>query len=157
MFRGTDPQEVNYINWRVNHLYQGTTIKELNAANFEDIYNLTKRVGELETKMGSVKFRAQGIGGMIGIAAGAMGGPLGSIVGFGVGRSLGSFVGNGLAKRYYGAEQQSVNENLFLSRQRSSQLKYQMAVHDSMSDLLDTMVQNQVKTDQKIVQDMVVL
>jgi hypothetical protein len=157
MFRGTDPQEVNYINWDVNHAFQGTGIKELNAANFQDIYNLTKRVGELETKMGSIKFRAQGIGGMIGIAAGAMGGPLGSIVGFGIGRSLGSFVGNGLAKRSYGAEQQSVNEILFLARQRSSQLKFQQAIWESMSDLLGTMTQNQVKTDQKIVQDMVVL
>ena len=91
--------------------------------------------------MDKVKFRTEGIGGMLGIAAGALGGPLGSIVGFGIGRSIGSYVGKVLANRYYGQDYNTINENLVLAQQRNSQLNYQYSVHNALGDMLDTIVQ----------------
>lgn len=153
----SDPSEVSYLNWDIQHGFNGIHLRELAASNFQDIFNLTRRAGEVEVKMNKLKFRAQGIGGMLGIAAGAMGGPAGSTIGYGVGRSIGAFVGNYLAKRYYGAEQVAVNENLFLSRQRDSQLKHQMGIHSSLGQLITTSRQNKIKQDQKLLQDMIVL
>lgn len=149
--------EVNYINWDIQHIFTNNAIRELSASNFQDIYNLTRRTGELEVKMNKIKFRAQGVGGMLGIAAGALGGPLGSVIGFGIGRSIGSFVGNAIAKKNYGQEQMAINENLFLSRQRDGQLKLQMGVYGALGDLIHTFKQNQGKADDKVVQDMIVL
>lgn len=156
-FGSTSPNEVSYLGWDIQHTFQGTSLREITAANFQDIFNLTKRTGEVEVKMNRIKFRAEGIGGMLGIAGGAFGGPLGSIIGFGVGRALGSFVGSGLANKYYGQEKLAVNENLFLSKQRDSQLKLQQAVHKSLGDMVHTFRENRIKQDQKIIQDMIVL
>lgn len=147
----------NFINWRLQHIFQGNTQKYIMSSNFQDIFQLTKRTGEIRTKMDQVKYRAEGIGGMLGIAGGAMGGPLGSVIGFGVGRAAGSFFGNMFANKYYGAEQAAVNENLVLAQQRNSQLNYQYAVHDSLGEMLDTIVQNEIKDDQKVIQDIIVL
>jgi hypothetical protein len=151
------PQEQNPINWEIQHTFTEIAMKEVSASNFQDMFNLTRRSGEVEVKMNRVKFRAEGIGGMLGIAAGAMGGPLGSIIGFGIGKSVGSFVGNSLAKRYYGEEQMAINENLFLARQRDSQLKYQLSLHSGIGDLLETITSNKIKDEKKIIQDMLVL
>lgn len=151
------PYEASYINWNIQHTFNQTALREVTATNFQDIYNLTKRVGEVNVKEQRIKFRAQGIGGMLGIAAGALGGPLGSVIGFGIGRSLGSYVGNVLSNRYYGAEKAAVNENLFLARQRDPQLKYQLGVYGQLGTLIQTFQQNKIKADQKLVQDMMVL
>ncbi len=151
------PAEVNHINWAVDHSYKSKALRELTASNFQDIFNLTRRTGEVEAKMNQIKFRAQGLGGMLGIAAGALGGPLGSTIGFGVGRSIGSFVGKALAKKYYGAEQASVNENLFLARQRDPQLKFQLGIFNSLGELIETMEKEGDKKDKKVLQDMLVI
>ncbi len=149
--------EANYIDWTLQQMMQSDATKELAAANFQDIYNLTRRTGDVEVRMSKIKYRAQGVGGMIGIAAGALGGPLGSMIGFGIGRSVGSFVGNGMAKKYYGAEQMSINENLYLARQRDSQLKYLIGLQSGLGEYIGTLRQNQIKQDEKVLQDMIVL
>jgi len=155
--RANSPAEANYIDWQLQQMFQSDATKELAAANFQDIYNLTRRTGDVEVRMSRIKYRAQGVGGMIGIAAGAMGGPLGSVIGFGIGRSVGSFVGNGMAKKYYGAEQMAINENLYLARQRDSQLKFLVGLQGSLGDMIGTLRQNQIKQDEKVLQDMIVL
>jgi len=149
--------EVSLINWDLQQVFHKNAIREVAASNFQDIYNLTRRNGDVEVKMNRVKFRAQGVGGMIGIAAGALGGPLGSIIGFGIGRSIGSYAGNVMSKRYYGEEQMAINENLYLARNRDSQLKYQMAIYGSLGETINTLRSNKVKQDQKVMQDMIVL
>lgn len=153
----TAPHEINYINWGVQHLFNSTAIRELVTANFQDVYNMTRRAGEVEVKMNRLKFRAQGIGGTLGIAAGALGGPLGGVIGFGIGRALGSYVGNFLAKRYYGEEQATVNEHLFLARQRDSQLKYQLGIYNSLGSMISTFQKGRIQDDKKLFQDMIVL
>ncbi len=153
----TRASEANYMDWVLQHSQHSDGTTELAAANFQDIYNLTRRSGDIEVRMNRIKYRAQGVGGMIGIAAGALGGPLGSVVGFGVGRAVGSFFGNGLAKKYYGEEQMSVNENLYLARQRDSQLKFMIGMQNSLGELIGTLRQNHVKQDEKVLQDMIVL
>ena len=149
--------QANYVNWEIRHIFNGNATREVAAANFQDIFNLTRRSGEVEVKMSQLKFRAQGIGGMIGMAAGALGGPVGSMIGFGIGRSIGNFFGNGMANKYYGQEQAAVNESLHLANQRDSQLKYQMGVHSSIGELLGTFTSNKNKDDQKTIQDLLVL
>lgn len=151
------PDEVSYIDWNVQAEYNMRGLEQLAASNFQDIFNMTKRISEIEVKMNKLKFRTQGIGGMLGIAAGALGGPLGSVIGFGIGRSIGSFVGNGMAKKYYGAEQAVVNEHLFLARQRDGLLKYTMGQYDGAKSMINTMRQNRINDDKKIIQDMMVL
>ncbi|MDD9898929.1 MAG: hypothetical protein OXU45_08020, partial [Candidatus Melainabacteria bacterium] len=94
------PEEVSYLSWNVQAEFNGRALNQLAASNFQDIFQMTKRISEVEVKMNKLKFRTQGIGGMLGIAAGSLGGPLGSVIGFGIGRSIGGFVGNGLAKKY---------------------------------------------------------
>jgi hypothetical protein len=138
-------------------MFQSNTQKYIMSANFQDIYQLTKRTGEVRTKMDQIRFRAQGIGGMLGIAGGAMGGPLGSVIGFGIGRTVGSFVGNMYANKTYGEEQKAINENLVLANHRNSQLNYQYAVHNALGEMLDTIVQNEIKDEQKILQEVLVL
>lgn len=155
--RANSPAEANYIDWQLQQMFQNDATKEMAAANFQDIYNLTRRTGDVEVRMSKIKYRAQGVGGMIGIAAGAMGGPLGSVIGFGVGRSIGSFLGNGMAKKYYGAEQMAINENLYLARQRDSQLKYLVGLQGGLGEMIGTLRQNQTKQDEKVLQDMIVL
>lgn len=149
--------EADPFEWKVATDDMDKNLKQLLASNFQDTFFMTKRVGELETKMNNLKFRAQGIGGMIGIAAGAMGGPLGSVLGFGIGRSIGGFVGNGLAKKYYGEEQAMVNEHLFLARMRDTQLKNQIGDLNGFSSLMDTLMSNHVNDEKKVIQDMMVL
>lgn len=149
--------EPNYINWDIQHERIKDSITQLTASNFQDIFSLTKRVGDLEVKMNRIKYRAQGIGGMIGMGAGALGGPLGGIIGFGVGRSIGGFIGNGMSKRYYGEEQATVNEHLYLARSRDSQLKYQLGIYDSLGQVVSTLRQNRINDDKKTIQDMMVL
>jgi hypothetical protein len=149
--------EPNYINWDIQHEKTKDAVTQLTASNFQDIFSLTRRVGDLEVKMNRIKYRAQGIGGMIGMGAGALGGPLGTIVGFGVGRSIGSFIGNGMAKRYYGEEQMTVNEHLYLARTRDTQLKYQLGLYDSLGQVISTLRQNKISDDKKTIQDMMVL
>jgi hypothetical protein len=156
-FTSTTAEEPSYINWDIQQEFNSRGLKSLATSNFQDIYNLTKRTNEVQVKMNKLKFRAQGIGGMIGIGAGALGGPLGSIVGFGVGRMVGGFIGNGLAQKYYGEEQGTVNEHLFTAKQRDTQLKYQIGEYGSLGDLIATMRQNKVNDDKKIIQDMMVL
>ena len=150
-------EEPNYINWRIQHMFQRNAHKYVMAANFQDIFQLTKRTGEIRVQMDQVKFRAEGIGGMLGIAGGAMGGPLGSIIGFGVGRTIGSYVGKVLANRYYGQDYNTINENLVLANQRNSQLNYQFAVHGALGEMLDTIGQNDKKDEEKMIQDVLVL
>ena len=149
--------EPSYINWDLSHSYiqRGTT--QMAASNFQDIFNMTKRVGEVEVKMSNLKFRAGGIGGMLGIAAGALGGPIGSVIGFGIGRSLGGFVGNMIANRYYGEEKNMINENLHIAHMRDTQLKYQVGQLDSLGSMIGTLRQNRINDDKKIIQDMLVL
>lgn len=149
--------EPNYLNWDLQQEMNTRALNHLSVSNFQDMFDLTRRIGDIEVKMNKIKFRAQGIGGMIGIAAGSFGGPLGSIIGFGVGRSAGSFLGNGMAQRYYGAEQAIVNEHLFMSRQRDTQLKYQIGQMDALSGLIGQLRQNKITDDKKIIQDMMVL
>ena len=149
--------EPNYINWDIQQEKTKDAITQLAASNFQDIFSLTRRVGDLEVKMNRIKFRAQGIGGMIGMGAGALGGPLGSLIGFGVGRSIGSFVGNCMSRRYYGEEQATVNEHLYLARTRDTQLKYQLGMYDSLGQVVSTLRQNRINDDKKIIQDMMVL
>ncbi len=155
--RYENPAEANYIDWVLQQSAHSDATKELASANFQDIFNLTRRSGDVEVRMSKIKYRAQGVGGMIGIAAGAMGGPLGSVIGFGIGRAVGSFFGNGLAKKYYGAEQMSINENLYLARQRDSQLKLLVGIQGGLSEYIGTLRQNNIKQDEKILQDMIVL
>lgn len=143
--------------WKVEVDDMDKTMKQLVASNFQDMFHMTKRVGEIETKMNNLKFRAEGVGGMLGIAAGAMGGPLGSIIGFGVGRAIGGFVGNGLGKKFYGEEQAMINENLFLARMRDTQLKNQIGDLNGFSGLMDTFMSNKVNDEKKVIQDMMVL
>lgn len=150
-------QEPSYLNWELQRDYIDRAYKQLATSNFQDIFNLTRRVGDIEVKMSKIKFRAQGIGGMIGIAAGALGGPLGSVVGFGIGRSIGSFFGNGMAKKYYGADQAAVNEHLYLAKSRDSLLKYEIGQLGGLGQMLGTMRQNRINDDKKIMQDMIVL
>lgn len=149
--------EVNLATWMVQMDDLDGGMKHLVASNFQDIFNMTKRISEVEVKMNKLKFRTQGIGGMIGIAAGAMGGPLGSIIGFGIGRSIGGYVGNVMSKRYYGEEQAVINENLALARSRDGQLKFMMGELDGLGSMITTIRQNQVSDDKKILQDMMVL
>ncbi len=151
------PPETNYLDWELQADFNDRALKQLSASNFQDIFNMTKRISEVETKMGKIKFRAQGIGGMLGIAAGAMGGPLGSVIGFGVGRSIGGFVGNALSNKYYGEEQMTINENLFMARQRDTQIKYMIGEFDGLQSTLGTLRQNAINDDKKIIQDMMVL
>ena len=153
----TSPSEANYINWGIQHSWNAKALREVTAANFQDIYNLNRRVGELEVKTNRIKFRAQGIGGMLGIAGGAMGGPLGSVIGFGVERAIGSFAGDVLANKFYGEEKRAVNENLFLARQRDPQLKYEMGIYGKLGGLLETFQKNRTQEDKKQIQDMIVL
>lgn len=150
-------EEPNYINWRVQHIFQSNAQKYIMAANFQDIFQLTKRTGEIRVQMDKVKFRAEGIGGMLGIAGGALGGPLGSIIGFGIGRSIGSYVGKVMANRYYGQDYDTINENLVIAQQRNSQLNYQYATHNALGEMLDTIVQNDKKDEEKMIQDVLVL
>lgn len=156
-YTSTMAEEPSYINWDIQREFTARATKSLAASNFQDIFNLTKRIGEVEVKMNKLKFRAQGIGGMIGIAAGALGGPLGSVIGFGVGRSIGGFIGNGMANKYYGEEQATVNEHLFTAKQRDTQLKYQIGEYSALGELVGTLRQNRVNDDKKIIQDMMVL
>jgi hypothetical protein len=149
--------EPNYINWDIQHEKTKDAITQLSASNFQDIFSLTRRIGDIEIKMNQIKFRAQGIGGMIGMGAGALGGPLGTIIGFGIGRSVGSFIGNGMSKRYYGEEQSTINEHLYLARARDTQLKYQLGMYDSLGQVISTLRQNKINDDKKIIQDMMVL
>lgn len=151
------PPETSYIDWELQADFNDRALKQLSASNFQDIFNMTKRISEVETKMGKIKFRTQGIGGMLGIAAGAMGGPLGSVIGFGVGRSIGGFIGTALSNKYYGEEQMTINENLFMARQRDSQIKYMIGEFDALQGTLGTLRQNAVNDDKKILQDMMVL
>jgi hypothetical protein len=139
-------EEINLINWRLQNDATEDGLRELAGTNFQDIMNMTRRIGDLETKMG-----------MIGIAAGALGGPLGTVIGFGLGRSIGGYVGGALSKKYYGEEQATVNEHLFLANQRDSQLKYQLGQFDAVSSLVTTMHQNKIADDKKVIQDMMVL
>ena len=150
-------EEPNYINWRVQHIFQSNSQKYLMAANFQDIFQLTKRTGEIRVQMDKVKFRAEGIGGMLGIAGGALGGPLGSVVGFGIGRTIGSYFGKVMANRHYGQDANTINENLTIAKQRNSQLNYQYATHNSLGEMLDTIVQNDKKDQDKMIQDILVL
>ena len=145
------------INWSIQHSNNDNAHKYIMAANFQDIFQLTRRVGEVRVQMDKIRFRAQGIGGMLGLAGGAMGGPLGSIVGFGIGRSLGGYVGNVLANRYYGQDHSVINESLTLAQQRNSQLNYQYAVHNALGEVIDTLRQNEGKENEKIIQDVLVL
>lgn len=147
----------NYINWRIQHMNNDNAHKYIMAANFQDIFALTRRVGEVRIQMDKIRFRAQGIGGMLGIAGGALGGPLGSIIGFGVGRSIGGYLGNVLANRYYGNDHAVITESLSTAQQRNSQLNYQYAVHNALGEVLDTLAQNDVKEQEKIIQDVLVL
>lgn len=149
--------EPSYINWDLQKDYITRGVTQLSASNFQDIFNMTKRVGEVEVKMSNLKFRAGGIGGMLGIAAGALGGPIGSVIGFGVGRSLGGFVGNMLANRYYGEEKNMINENLHIAQMRDTQLKYQVGQLDALGQMISTLRQNRINDDKKIIQDMLVL
>jgi hypothetical protein len=147
----------NIINWRIQHMNNDNAQKYIMAANFQDIFQLTRRVGEVRLQMDKIRFRAQGIGGMLGIAGGALGGPLGSVVGFGVGRSIGGYIGNVMAKRYYGQDHAVINEQLTTAQQRNSQLNYQYAVHNALGEVLDTLAQNEGKEQEKIIQDVLVL
>lgn len=149
--------EPSYINWDLqkDYITRGTT--QLSASNFQDIFTMTKRVGEVEVKMSNLKFRAGGIGGMLGIAAGALGGPIGSVVGFGVGRAVGGFVGSALANKYYGEEKSMINESLHIAKMRDTQLKYQVGQLDALGQMISTLRQNRIQDDKKIVQDMLVL
>jgi uncharacterized protein YcfJ len=147
----------NIINWRIQHMNNDNAHKYIMAANFQDIFQLTRRVGEVRLQMDKIRFRAQGIGGMLGIAGGALGGPLGSVVGFGVGRSIGGYIGNVMAKRYYGQDHAVINEQLTTAQQRNSQLNYQYAVHNALGEVLDTLAQNEGKEQEKIIQDVLVL
>jgi outer membrane lipoprotein SlyB len=149
--------ETSYIDWEIQADFNHRGLLQLSASNFQDIFNMTKRIGEVETKMGKIKFRTQGIGGMLGIAAGALGGPLGSVIGFGIGRSIGGFIGNAMSNKYYGEEQMMINENLFMARQRDGQIKYMIGEFDGAESMLSTMRQNSVNDDKKILQDMMVL
>ncbi len=149
--------EPSYVDWEIQADYNDRGLKQLSASNFQDIFNMTKRITEVETKMGKLKFRMQGIGGMIGIGAGALGGPLGSVIGFGIGRSVGGFIGNAMGQKYYGEEQMTINENLFLARQRDGQIKYMIGELDGAQSMLRTMRSNAVNDDKKIIQDMMVL
>jgi outer membrane lipoprotein SlyB len=149
--------EPNYINWSLQHDYIQRGVTQLSASNFQDIFTMTKRVGEVEVKMSNLKFRAGGIGGMLGIAAGALGGPVGSVVGFGVGRSLGGFVGSALANKYYGEEKNMINENLHIAQMRDTQLKYQIGQMEGLGQMIETLRQNSINDDKKIIQDMMVL
>ena len=142
--------EPSYINWDLQKDYITRGVTQLSASNFQDIFNMTKRVGEVEVKMSNLKFRAGGIGGMLGIAAGALGGPIGSVIGFGVGRSLGGFVGNMLANRYYGEEKNMINENLHIAQMRDTQLKYQVGQLDALGQMISTLRQNRINDDKKI-------
>lgn len=156
-YTSTTAEEPSYLNWDIQQEFTSRGLKTLAASNFQDIFNLTKRINEVEVKMNKLKFRAQGIGGMIGIGAGALGGPMGSVIGFGIGRSIGGFIGNGMAQKYYGEEQSTVNEHLFTARSRDTQLKYQIGEYGALGDLIGTMRQNRVNDDKKIIQDMMVL
>lgn len=151
------PEEVSYLSWNVQAEFNHRALQQLAASNFQDIFSMTKRISEVEVKMNKLKFRAQGIGGMLGIAAGSLGGPLGSVIGFGIGRSIGGFVGGGLARKYYGQEQAVINENLFLARQRDGLIKYSIGEYDGAKSMIRTMRQNRVNDDKKIIQDMMVL
>lgn len=157
MHLSSSPPEINYVNWGVSHSYKWKAMRELSASNFQDIFNLTRRVGDVELKMNRIKFRSQGIGGLLGIAAGTLGGPLGSVIGFGVGRAIGGFLGNGLAKKYYGAEQAAINENLYLSRQREPHLKYQLAIFGGLGQMIETFQKESDKQNKKVLQDMLVI
>ncbi len=149
--------ETSYLDWEIQADFNDRALKQLSASNFQDIFNMTKRISEVETKMGKIKFRTQGIGGMLGIAAGALGGPLGSVIGFGIGRSIGGFVGNALSNKYYGEEQMMINENLFMARQRDTQIKYMIGEYDGLQSTIGTLRQNAINDDKKILQDMMVL
>ena len=149
--------EPSYINWELQKDYIERSTTQLSASNFQDIFSMTKRVGEIEVKMSNLKFRAGGIGGMLGIAAGALGGPVGSVVGFGVGRAIGNFVGNGLANRYYGEEKSMINESLHMAKMRDTQLKYQVGQLKALGQMIGTLRQNRINDDKKIIQDMLVL
>ncbi|MCE2928297.1 MAG: hypothetical protein LW817_01545 [Candidatus Caenarcaniphilales bacterium] len=157
MFNKSGSVEPNYINWDIQQDYAERVYQQLTASNFQDMFSLTKRLAEMQNKMSKLKFRAQGIGGMIGMAAGALGGPLGGVVGFGIGRSVGSFLGNGLAQKYYGEEQSVANEYLFLAKQRDTQLKYQQGMISSLGGMIETLRSNSVNDDKKVIQDMMVL
>ena len=158
MFRSSaQSNEPSYINWDVQKDFMKNGMEQLNASNFQDIFNMTKRVSEVEVKMSNLKFRAGGIGGMLGIAAGALGGPVGSVVGFGVGRAVGSFVGSALANRYYGEEKQLINQSLHTARMRDTQLKYQLGQMKALGSMISTLRENRIKDDKKIIQDMLVL
>ena len=50
-----------------------------------------------------------------------------------------------------------INEQLTTAQQRNSQLNYQYAVHNALGDVLDTLVQNDSKEQEKIIQDVLVL
>lgn len=149
--------EPSYINWDLQKDYIKRGMTQLSASNFQDIFSMTKRVGEVEVKMSNLKFRAGGIGGMVGIAAGALGGPLGSVLGFGVGRAVGGFIGSALANRYYGEEKGMINESLHIARMRDSQLKFQVGQLDALGSMIGTLRQNRINDDKKIIQDMLVL
>lgn len=149
--------EPNYINWDIQQDYAEQVYQQLTASNFQDIFSLTRRIGSLETKMGQIKFRTQGVGGMLGMAAGALGGPLGSILGFSIGRSIGGFFGNGLAQKYYGEEKALVNEQLSLASRRDTQLKYQQGLVSALGGMIETLRSNSVNDDKKVLQDMMVL
>lgn len=149
--------EPSYINWDLQQDYIARTTTQLSASNFQDIFNMTKRVGEIEVKMSDLKFRAGGIGGMLGIAAGALGGPIGSVIGFGVGRSLGNFVGSALANKYYGEEKNTINQHLHNAQMRDTQLKYQVGQLNALGQMITTLRQNRINDDKKIIQDMLVL
>jgi outer membrane lipoprotein SlyB len=149
--------EPSYLNWDLQQDYIKRGVTQLSASNFQDIFTMTKRVGEVEVKMSNLRFRAGGIGGMLGIAAGALGGPIGSVVGFGVGRAVGGFVGSALANRYYGEEKNMINENLHMAKMRDTQLKFQVGQLDSLGQMIGTLRQNRINDDKKIIQDMLVL
>ncbi len=154
---GNAAVETSYLDWEIQADFNDRALKQLSASNFQDIFNMTKRISEVETKMGKIKFRTQGIGGMLGIAAGALGGPLGSVIGFGIGRSIGGFVGNAMSNKYYGEEQMTINENLFMARQRDTQIKYMIGEFDGIQSTIGTLRQNSINDDKKVLQDMMVL
>ena len=47
--------EPSYINWDLQREYITRGMTQLSASNFQDIFNMTKRVGEVEVKMNNIK------------------------------------------------------------------------------------------------------
>ncbi len=127
-------------NDSVSNKYKGF----LNA-NFQDYMDSLAQGGQLQIKAGKLKQRISSVISGLGMAAGALGGPSGLALGYGVGNTIGKYLGNVASERLFGQAIADTNEINHDSKVRHAQLAATIAFYDQMGGAIDTLRQNENK------------